>query len=67
LLGEGCKKFFIINLLAVWLPGMDSNHDNHKRCRICNLQCFQWSKMPDWTRKTITRTQLVHGGRTRPA
>jgi hypothetical protein len=28
LLGEGCKKFFIINLLAVWLPGMDSNHDS---------------------------------------
>src|SRR6516225_1130186 len=26
-----------------------------------NLQGFQWSKMPDWTRKTITRTQLVHG------
>jgi hypothetical protein len=44
-----------------WLPGMDSNHDNLKQHRICNLQTLQWSKMPDWTRKTGTRTQLVHG------
>jgi hypothetical protein len=47
--------------LGIWLPGMDSNHDNIKQRRICNLQSFQWSKMPVWTRNTITRTQLVHG------
>ena len=40
---------------------MGSNHDNTKQRRICNLQSFQWSKMPVWTRNTITRTQLVHG------
>ncbi len=43
-----------------WLPGMDSNHDKHKQLRFCNLQSLQWSKMPDWARKTTTRTQLVH-------
>ena len=40
---------------------MGSNHDNIKQRRICNLQSFQWSKMADWTRKTISRTQLVYG------
>ena len=44
-----------------WLPGMDSNHDNRKLRGICKLQRIQWSKRPDWTRKTSTRTQLVHG------
>jgi hypothetical protein len=44
-----------------WLPGVGSNHDNLKERRICKLQGFQWSRMPDWTRKTRTRTQLVHG------
>jgi hypothetical protein len=24
--------------LEIWLPGMDSNHDKPKQCRICNLQ-----------------------------
>ena len=43
------------------LPGLDSNHDNLKQHGICNLQSLQWSKMPHWTRKTSTRTQLVHG------
>jgi hypothetical protein len=47
--------------IEIWLPGMDSNHDKLKRPRVCNLQGFQWSKMPDWTRKTLTRTRLVHG------
>jgi hypothetical protein len=51
--GSGCD-------LEIWLPGMDSTHDNIKQCRIYNLQTLQWSKMPDWTRKTTTRTQLVH-------
>ena len=40
---------------------MGSNHDKHKQLRFCNLQSLQWSKMPDWARKTTTRTQLVHG------
>jgi len=44
-----------------WLPGMDSNHDNNNLGKICKLQAFQWSKMPHWTKKTATRTQLVHG------
>jgi len=43
------------------LHGMDSNRDNHNQCRMCKLQTIQWSKMPDWTRKITTRTQLVHG------
>jgi len=47
--------------LKNWLPGMDSNHDSPKQRRICKFQSFQWSKMPDWTRRTDTRTQLVHG------
>jgi hypothetical protein len=29
-----------------------------KQRRICNLQSFQWSKMPEWTRKTTTRTHI---------
>ena len=45
----------------IWLPGMDSNHDYYKIRRIYKLQSFQWSKMPNWTRKPVTRTQLVHG------
>ena len=40
---------------------MASNHDNRKERRICKLQDFQWSRMPDWTRRTTTRTQLIHG------
>ena len=32
-----------------------------KQRKICNLQILKWSKMPDWTRKTTTRTQLVYG------
>ena len=44
-----------------WLPGMDSNHNNHNQHGICNLQGFQWSRMTEWTRNT-TRTPLVHGG-----
>ena len=40
---------------------MDSNHDNPNPRRICKLQSFQWSKMPEKARKTTTRTQLVHG------
>ena len=47
--------------LKVWLPGMGSNHDNRNHRRICKLQSRQWSKMPESTRKTTTRTQLVHG------
>jgi hypothetical protein len=39
---------------------MDSNHDYHKQRRICNLKSLQWSNMPDWTRRTPTRTQPVH-------
>jgi hypothetical protein len=33
--------------LEIWLPSMDSNHDNHKPRRIYNLHSFQWSRMPD--------------------
>jgi hypothetical protein len=44
-----------------WLPGVGSNHDKNNQCRLCKLQSSQWSKMPDWTRKTNTRT----GGITR--
>jgi hypothetical protein len=46
---------------GMWLPGMDSNHDNIKLPIMCNLQALQWSKMPNWTRSTTIRTQLVHG------
>jgi hypothetical protein len=35
-----CKPF----IEQVWLPGMDSNHDNHKHRRICNLQRFNGLK-----------------------
>ena len=45
----------------LWLPGMDSNHDKNNLRGMCKLQTLQWSKMPHWTRKTNTRTQLVHG------
>jgi hypothetical protein len=55
------KKPCILLNLKAWLPGMDSNHDNHNPHRICKLRSFQWSKMPEKTRKTTTRTQLVHG------
>ena len=37
-----------------WLPGEDSNHAYHKL--HSNLHGLKWSKMPDWTRKTHTRT-----------
>jgi len=40
---------------------MDSNHDNLQENEIYKLQTSQWSRMRHWTRKTITRTQLVHG------
>src|SRR5439155_8446483 len=46
-----------------WLPGMDSNHDKPKERRICNLQISQRPRMPQWTRKTTTRTPSVHGTR----
>jgi DNA invertase Pin-like site-specific DNA recombinase len=46
--------------LEIWLPGMDSNHDNRNQRRMCKLQSLQWSRMPYWTRKTAARTQLVH-------
>ena len=43
-----------------WLPGMDSNHDKTNLRRICNLQISKRPRMPHWTRKTTTRTQVVH-------
>jgi site-specific DNA recombinase len=46
---------------GIWLPGMDSNHDKANARRICNLQIPQRPRMPQWSRKTTTRTQLVHG------
>src|ERR1700728_5198056 len=49
-----------------WLPGMDSNHDKNNPRIMCKLQSYQWPKMPHWTRKPDTRTQLVHGVLLRP-
>ena len=49
--------------LKVWLPGMGSNHDKPKKRRICNVQIPQRPRMPQWTRKTTTRTPSVHGTR----
>src|SRR5215471_6097105 len=43
---------------------MDSNHDNLKQRRMCDLQAFQSSKMPVWTKKKhhsyTTRTRTSH-------
>ena len=44
-----------------WLPGVGSNHYTANMYRIYNLQILKRSRMPCWTRKTGTRTQLVHG------
>ena len=35
---------------------MGSNHDNLNKRRICKLQGFQWSRMPDWTKKKHSYT-----------
>jgi hypothetical protein len=60
-IGTAPEKSACKLIQKVWLPGMGSNHDNLKQHRIYKLQTFQWSKMPHWTRKAATRTQLVHG------
>jgi hypothetical protein len=39
---------------------MDSNHDKSRHGGICNLQVSKRPRWSQWTRKTITRTQLVH-------
>src|SRR5437762_1133975 len=42
-------------------PGRIRTHDKNGCGEFCNLQISKRPRWTEWTRKTTTRTQLVHG------
>jgi hypothetical protein len=59
---EDAQNILYVAETKGWLPGMDSNHDSHTPCGMCNLQILKRPRLPKRTRNAPIGTASVQSG-----